>query len=390
MKKEGKRGQVGIISVILLILISLVGVVIVSNIIFPLLRGSSEEISLQSFTNQVTLEAFKPLITGGAYLTVKSYSKDVPDGFKVNIVYQDGTTKVIDKSDSIQELETKILVLTPQEAETYRKISTVSISEVFGKKVGSESSSSETIKQVDWDNDGVQESLLAFPDPNSVAGKKELASWGLTRWWKLKGDTQDYINASNGELRNGAVISNEAVILDGIDDYVKVDSSEDIKYKGGNFTIALWVYVSESENTNGYFISKPWNGGGEYNYRLILHRPSGMVSIIFNGETGDGCDTPINSIQTNRWNFIGVTFNEAENVSIYIDKVLVVSKIHSVTNWAPSKGDANLPLGIGTLYPYTTTFNFPDYSLNGKINNVMLFNRTLSSTEMRALYYATR
>lgn len=223
-----------------------------------------------------------------------------------------------------------------------------------------------------------------------VAGDQAVGEWFLNEG----SGTAAYDgsgNNNNGILQNGPAWSVDtpsdkdyALFLDGLNDYLQVQDTSLLKYKGGNLTLAVWVKPSAAE-TGGYIFSKPWNGSGQYNYGLY-YQSSGKIGLSLMGTTGFA-NNNLPVVPKDKWTFIAVTLDSANNISVYIDGALKYSGSHTVSSWVPSAGDLNIPLAIGTLYPYGSSWSGNvSYSFNGLIDDPRVFAKALVAEQVGKLY----
>ena len=188
--------------------------------------------------------------------------------------------------------------------------------------------------------------------------------------------------AGDGWTRNGRV--GRALAFDGVNGYVEVASNSTVKYQGGSLSVAAWIYPDTNELDDGHIFSKPWNGSGEYNYRLI-YTSGRTLQFILLGATSYTLTTTT-TVPRGRWSHVGATVDSAGNVKIYIDGVVAASGTHSIVSWTPVSGDHNIPLCIGTLYPYGDGWaGNSGFSFRGRIDDARMYTRVLSDAEMLTL-----
>jgi len=209
---------------------------------------------------------------------------------------------------------------------------------------------------------------LLLSDANLVSHWKFDENEGATAY-DSEGDNNG--NIQNATWTTGKVGS--ALDFDGTDDSVRVlnDSSLNIT---GDITIAAWVYFEEGglqvivakTVTNGARNSPyDFRTDGSDEPRLILVRADG---------SGHEYVTSTKSISLNLWHHVVVTVSN-NNVDFYVDGD-ITGKVGELTRTPTANSN---PMYIGRrdsgLY------------FNGKIDNVMIFKRALSSQEIQHLYY---
>lgn len=181
-----------------------------------------------------------------------------------------------------------------------------------------------------------------------------------------------------------------AAYLNGLNNFIKVGDAPTLKYSGGNMSWSLWFNPDPAETSGGFLISKPWNGSGEYNYQVYF-TPNKMIRFctIFStlSPTVQFCITTTQTARAGSWTHAVITTSQGGATKIFLNGSLAVSGTNPVTNWTPGHGDANVSLSIGTLYPYS--FNWSGDSgltFNGLIDEMAVFNRTLSADEISDMY----
>lgn len=230
----------------------------------------------------------------------------------------------------------------------------------------------------------VTDGLVLYLD----AGNTKSYTGSGTTWTNLSAST------NNGTLINGVGFSASnggSMVFDGSNDYISLESPSDNwawTPSGVGFntmTIEMWVKSSESE---GYFVSKPWNGNGEYNY------------LIVNGAFGNGFTDGTNQwhwsnfsspLASGKWEHICCILTPTQK-AVYRNGVIEVGFTnHGVTRNTTTYGNYQYPLSLMTLFPYSTgSWNIPSFSIAGSVSIFKIYNRVLSATEVAQNYAATR
>ncbi|MDP6586791.1 MAG: LamG domain-containing protein, partial [Anaerolineales bacterium] len=202
---------------------------------------------------------------------------------------------------------------------------------------------------------------------------------GLVGYWPMDRNTTvndtsyvvDVSGEGNDGTVNGSAVWNEsggklgsAWVFDGKDDYVSTSDSASLDSSTGAgqpATVSLWVKFDGLNN------------------KVILEKGSNSQYIIqsnslkiFAGFAGGFRDT-VTTFNDGDWHLFSMTYN-GSHTRLYADGVLDQAAF-SETRAA----DNNFPLVIGARDGGTAAFN-------GSIDEVMIFNRTLSTKEISALY----
>ena len=184
----------------------------------------------------------------------------------------------------------------------------------------------------------------------------------------------------------GPGVLNTAVHLDGLNDFFRIHDTSALEYTGGNMSFSVWINPDVGE-TGGYIISKPWNGNGQYNYRLSYGSADGKwVTLLCVAATSQICvTTPPRPIE-GAWTHVLATVSPSV-LKIYLNGAESASTSNTITDWVPSKGNNKIDLSFGTLFPYSFSWSGKeDFSFLGSVDEIALFSRVISPTEALDLY----
>ncbi len=178
----------------------------------------------------------------------------------------------------------------------------------------------------------------------------------------------------------------KAINLDGINDYVSIPDANPLKPQ--NITVAAWVKFNR---LNGYTAT----GGAPNNFGSIVFKQNtragqfagymlfkdGADVFVFELDNSAGTQTSASSTtkaSADVWYFVVGTF-QRPNIKIYVNGNLEGTKTHD----SPIDYGTNT-INIGTMVVGSwNTFN------NASIDSVKIYNRTLSDSEIKKLYYSS-
>jgi len=227
---------------------------------------------------------------------------------------------------------------------------------------------------------------------NSGAPKKNITvaptglKSGLVGHWTFDGKNmtsgvaQDISGqGNNGNLTNISTSTfytagkiGQALQFDGVDDYLTIASTP---APGTEMTVSAWVY----KKNNGYII---YRGSSSccLSYRLRFSSSKVLFGIVTtSGSTPDIEITSNASVPDNTWTLITATYSSsASTLSIYINGVFDQSGTRSGTI-ITSENTTN----IGAVNPAASYFS-------GNIDDVRIYNRALSASEILQLYNSGR
>lgn len=207
------------------------------------------------------------------------------------------------------------------------------------------------------------------PPPSCVEPPDNLVSW-----YPGDGNAFDIQGANDGTLQNGATFAagkvEQAFSLDGVDDFVTVPDSASLDVT--QITVDAWIYltgVGDITDHQGIY-AKSDNTGDSYSL-FIRDSTLGLYnSLTFNGvgqvfETGGGV------IQPGVWQHVAQTY-DGTTLKNYVNGQLVQS-------WAVS---GSITPNNG---PLTISSRNGQHPFQGLIDEVEVFNRALSQSEIQAI-----
>lgn len=193
---------------------------------------------------------------------------------------------------------------------------------------------------------------------------------GLVSYWAADGNTDDVVGGNNGTLLNGAGYRQgrfgQAFNFDGVDDLFQAPTTG---FQTGNSdrTMMMWVKVDAFVAQEAILGAYGNLGSFSQIYGLGI---SGNTSFF--SQWGTGVSGP--SLQTGRWYHIAVT-NVGSHVTLYLDGAIV------------NYGDFLINTPAGTMF---YSGGLPDpygeiRKLKGSVDDIAVFNRALSASEIQTL-----
>ncbi len=184
----------------------------------------------------------------------------------------------------------------------------------------------------------------------------------------------DSLDLNNGTLGGGdntedistTGIINLSLDLDGTNDYI--NANQNINANGVAFTFAAWVNLDDFGSNTAIF-STDISNVVPRGFQLLIS-PTGQLSI-FDGTTSFFSSAGL--FTSGSFHFVVYIVNES-NSKVYLDG-------DSVLNASANFGNTNKALVIGQR-----SVSAPANFLNGKIDEVGIWNRTLSQAEVQQLY----
>ncbi|NMC14834.1 MAG: hypothetical protein GYA34_18355 [Chloroflexi bacterium] len=198
---------------------------------------------------------------------------------------------------------------------------------------------------------------------------------GLVAYWKFNEGSGTIAADSSGNLHNGTIcgaawdygILDKALKYDGINDYISFGNSGFPSYLwNGDFSVSLWIYPTSISSGDQYII---WFGTSD---GMIYIKNS---AVTFRFWDGSGHQVQTTSLSNNSWYHVVVTRSKIYGMKIFLNEELVDSNVYTANANSLAQdtriGDRD---------------NQGQYDFHGIIDEVRIYNRQLSASEITDLY----
>jgi len=196
---------------------------------------------------------------------------------------------------------------------------------------------------------------------------------GLVGWWPFNGNANDESGNSNNGTVNGATLtidrfgnSNRAYNFNGISNYINTTSS--VIPTNGDYSINIWLFCPSNSGLNTEALSQ---GGTLINSTYIGYLANGNIRI---GGGSNWTWDNITSFPFNAWHMFTV-IKKSPYSFLYIDNIKIDSS-NTYTN----------PVSSGSTIFGRQQNNLNNEWWNGKIDDIGIWNRALTPSEITALY----
>jgi lysophospholipase L1-like esterase len=214
---------------------------------------------------------------------------------------------------------------------------------------------------------------------------------GIVSWWGGDGNAADLVGTNSGILQGGASAGGTGMVgsaftFNGTNSYVQIPDSP--VFHPTNFTLEFWVrfasldsaglggspagdqYVVFKQNSRstlfeGFDLSKT-RSGNDY-FRFEVTSSNGTSVLVLSAST----------ISTGVWYHVAAV-RGSNYISLYIN-----GQLERQTTVSFPQDYGTLPLFFGT-----SGQSFWDHKLSGSLDEVSLYNRVLSASEIQAVYTA--
>jgi len=165
-----------------------------------------------------------------------------------------------------------------------------------------------------------------------------------------------------------------AMKFDGVDDYVEISDSPRTRLTNGG-TISAWIYPKDiGENNAGRIIHKGSDAPATDGFEIQLSTSNTLASNVVGASTFSSA----NAITYNQWNFVTLVFNSSGR-KIYVN---------GVDETSTGGDNVALPPDVAGVVAIGNRAGATDRTFNGSIDEVRIWNRTLSASEIQLHYYS--
>jgi hypothetical protein len=186
----------------------------------------------------------------------------------------------------------------------------------------------------------------------------------------------------NGTLFSGVnygTINKGAFIFDGTDDYIEFDTpGTGVSFgNASDYNITSWVYVNSTQVRSNPSIIEKYNGTGGYPIAIRWFGQQ-ISAIIYDGTNGAAVGT---TCLTNTW--LNVSVNHIltqKRLELYVNGLIGSTSTYTTMN--------NISSASSTKIGYRG-FDSNTY-FTGRVSNVEIYSRALSSTEILQKYNTTK
>ncbi len=206
----------------------------------------------------------------------------------------------------------------------------------------------------------------------------------LVGFWKMNessGNIIDYSGLGNDGVNNGASGGASgkfggALSFDGVDDYINFTNG--VSQISGSTTVTISAWIKTNDKTHKKDVVLLRDLGDDLGHRFYLQT---METGVFSAQTTGGGSNVLGTTQIilEEWYHVVAVLN-GQNLKIYVNGNLdgETASLIPITNITADR----LTIGAGEGYDESRVFN-------GTLDEVLIFSRVLSTSEISALYGAS-
>lgn len=212
----------------------------------------------------------------------------------------------------------------------------------------------------------------------------------IVSWWPGDGDATDIIGSNDGTPVGGAGYTTglvgQSFELPGGGAYVDLGNDPSLHLSDGEFTVEAWVRFDQAGFAgDASIVDKMWPDGPNTDGWRLIKQADGHIWFCFGpGGGANGCgDRSSHTVRTtsavtyDTWYHVAGVLSST-HFRIYLDGVMEYEKVRPVFT---DTHRSNLRIGF-----YNPLESFSD--LDGRVDEVTIYNRALSSAEIQGIFDA--
>lgn len=216
----------------------------------------------------------------------------------------------------------------------------------------------------------------------------QIPTAGLVGYWPFNGNANDASgNGNNGNV-NGATLAsdrfgnpNSAYSFNGAGNYISVATNPSLDFSINNkISVSLWIYpiAYAAGNFNKIFISKQ-SGSGTTQQGFNCWFNNGNAGMLIRNGSTDNFGGPAygSALPLNNWSHLTMTYDTGTAKFYYNGNL-----IFTATGQTSTIGNNSLDL----LFGKANWNNINAEPFNGVMDEIAIYNRALSSSEVNAIY----
>lgn len=224
-------------------------------------------------------------------------------------------------------------------------------------------------------------SVLVFFLPNLIFSQTNTD--GIVGYWSFNGNSNDAISSNNGIVGEAVLASdkngtaNLAYSFDGINDNIRIADNYVLDMGTHDMSFSFWVNAnSDQPFTWPGFIQHGAGSETNMGYWLRIQKSTGTACYAISNGTTRIYGNSSTSICDNQWHHVVFTFDRDGLGKIYIDgQNNTIGGGYSISQFSGSDINSSDPMYFGYVF-----------TLKGLMDEVMIYNKVLTPTEVQILY----
>jgi len=224
--------------------------------------------------------------------------------------------------------------------------------------------------------------LLLFASINNVSAQTANLNRGLLAYFPFNENANDHTGYNNGSVHGAQITTKRcddfAYYFDGVNDYIDCGNHPSLNQNFSGFTVAAWIspaYIGNNEF--GTIVGKWGFDPAKDHFGVWINENYKIVAAIGDQNVMENGIFSNTMLQTDEWYHVVATWSRNRRMAIYINGEMEAKGMQT-GNGINMNSPVNLQIG-----QQQGRFKRP---YKGLIDEVRIYGRTLSPTEIKSLY----
>jgi len=171
----------------------------------------------------------------------------------------------------------------------------------------------------------------------------------------------------------------QGLSFDGINDYISITQSASLQFGTGSFSVSAWIHSASTTQSSSHIVANRW--GTPY-WDFVSSPNSSAIQFSIQDASNNNAyvRTPNGTAPNYKWHHVvGVVDRSTQQMSVYVDGTKYTNESPDTSSVGSVNNGTNLVM-IGQSQNVASGF------FQGNIDDVHMYNRALSATEIFQLY----
>jgi hypothetical protein len=217
---------------------------------------------------------------------------------------------------------------------------------------------------------------------------------GLVGWWPFNGNANDESGNGNNGVVNGATlitdrfgVANKAYSFNGVSNYIDVNDVSSLRLNNTDYTISFWTYINAYSTGGGTAFIYKRSNGSQNGWALGADQGAQNKLFMIASENTDPRGYSTTTLTLSGWHNVTIVYSLTSQVlKFYIDGVLDNTTTGVDSNFNPVSGLPTPSASCNSVMRFGQDTKNNSYCLNGKIDDIAIYNRALTQQEITNLY----
>jgi hypothetical protein len=217
---------------------------------------------------------------------------------------------------------------------------------------------------------------------------------GLIAWYSFSGNSNDLSGNGFNGANNGATLttdrfsnSNSAYSFNGTSNYIDVNDVAPLRLNNTNYSISFWTYINNYSTGGGTAFIYKRSNGSQNGWGLGADQGTQNKLILVTSESTDPRGYSTSTLALSSWHNVTIVYTlSSQEIKFYIDGVLNNTTTGVDNNYNPVGGMPTPNANCSSVMRFGQDTKNNNYWLNGKLDDIGLWNRALTQGEIINLF----